>query len=65
MPAQAAKKAAGPFVAAALVSVKTKDGAVKQLRYGDIITDDVEKESVDLLRELGYLDESNPLDSEK
>lgn len=65
MPAPAAKKAAGPFVTAALVSVKTAGGSVKQLRYGDIVTEDVAKESVELLRELGYLDESNPLDAEK
>lgn len=53
----------GSFVTGALVAVTTKGGGVKQLRFGDVVTDDITSESVDLLKSLGFVSDTNPLDA--
>lgn len=61
----AAEKKGDLFIKAPLVAVSTKGGAVKQMYFGDIVTEDVTKESVDLLTSLGFTSEDNPLDGKK
>jgi hypothetical protein len=58
--AAAAKKSDDLVVSAPLVTVRTKAGADRQLYRGDVVGDDVTKESVDHLRDLGFVsDESD------
>lgn len=43
-------------VTAPLVVVRTEGGADRQMYFGDVLGDDVTKESVDHLRDLGFID---------
>lgn len=54
--ANAPKK--GLVVSAPLVVVRAQSGADVQMRHGDVLGDDVTKESVDHLRDLGFVSES-------
>ncbi len=53
--AVAAVKSEALHVTAPLVTVSTTGGTVRQMHYGDVIGDDVTKESVDHLRNLGFV----------
>ena len=46
-------------VAAPLVVVTTKSGTVRNAYFGDVLGDDVTKESVDHLRDLGFVSDSS------
>ncbi len=52
------------FVTAPLVSAKTKAGTVVHLRRGDVITDVISAESIELLTGLDFLSETSPLDNQ-
>lgn len=62
MAAKGSKAAEGVFVKAPLVAVSTESGAVRHLYHGDVVGDDVTKESVDHLRDLGFVTDSTPVD---
>lgn len=53
------------FVVAPLVEVDTTDGKRVRLGYGDVVTDNVSKESVALLKDLGFTSDKNPRDGVK
>ncbi len=57
MPAkvESAPKSGELRVTAPLIAVSTKGGTVRHLYFGDLIGDDVTKESVDHLRNLGFV----------
>lgn len=46
-------------VNAPIVAVSTKGGDVRQMYFGDVLGDDVTKESVDHLRSLGFVSDEN------
>lgn len=52
------KKAGALVVSAPLVAVATNSGGVRQLYRGDVVGDDVTKESVDHLKDLGFVAEA-------
>lgn len=55
---KSAAKSGDLVVSAPLVSVRTKGGADRHHYFGDILGDDVTKESVDHLKDLGFVSES-------
>ena len=48
----------GLFVSAPLVEVETEGGSKRRYFHGDLLGDDVSKESVDHLRSLGFVSDS-------
>ena len=46
-------------VSAPLVAVSTKGGAVRHLYRGDVVGDDVTKESLDHLKDLGFISDGS------
>lgn len=46
-------------ITAPLVAASTKSGAVRYLYHGDVVGDDVTKESIDHLKSLGFISDGS------